>query len=396
MSQSIKQSGKNKRGRRYGDSVLSDSSINLWILVRPHTYEILHDNLPGIFASPTVVQGKLAQYNSTCMPGTICLDPLLEIIKTNKLPMKCTVSVDATACIQKREYHPRYNSILGGSLPHEKTGLFDPKGGVINSVSDIVKYFKQNEPAKIIFVIMAQPLAYFSTPFRIGTLARLELVANGSDRDSREMKCMLLNAGLGISLSYYPKDTDEYRFLKKYSGLFVSFVKLSDFDFQDVPYIITKLRNKFLKTNIIALVGLLPTDKINYDSAKWIFKPLVCELLYEVFKRDAAGTLFYLEMMDQVRSTFFDKTLLPLERISRIWTVVFCLRYWRLWLTKCRIEKSPEQLLPWLLGSQQCESFFRGIRALCLVGLNKPNITEGEFLDRARKVDAHVLLQQKG
>lgn len=133
-------------------------------------------------------------------------------------------------------------------------------------------------------------------------------------------------------------------------------------------------------------------------------------------------------MMDQVRSTFFDKTLLPLERISRIWTVVFCLRYWRLWLTqdkvytlaknfissnaylcielnphslvlfirKCRIEKSPEQLLPWLLGSQQCESFFRGIRALCLVGLNKPNITEGEFLNRARKVDAHVLLQQKG
>lgn len=79
------------------------------------------------------------------------------------------------------------------------------------------------------------------------------MVANGSDRDSREMKCMLLNAGLGISLSYYPKDTDEYRFLKKCSGLFVSFVKLSDFDFQDVPYIITKLRNKFLKTNIIAL-----------------------------------------------------------------------------------------------------------------------------------------------
>ncbi|KZS19701.1 Uncharacterized protein APZ42_013791 [Daphnia magna] len=46
-------------------------------------------------------------------------------------------------------------------------------------------------------------------------------------------------------------------------------------------------------------VGLLPTDKINYDSAKRIFKPLVCELLYEVFKGDAAGTLFYLEMMDQ-------------------------------------------------------------------------------------------------
>jgi hypothetical protein len=70
------------------------------------------------------------------------------------------VSVDATACIQKREYHPRYNSILGGSLQLEKkTGLPDPKGGLINSVSDVMKYFKQNEAANVIFFIMAQPLA---------------------------------------------------------------------------------------------------------------------------------------------------------------------------------------------------------------------------------------------
>ena len=133
-------------------------------------------------------------------------------------------------------------------------------------------------------------------------------------------------------------------------------------------------------------------------------------------------------MMDQVRAAFLDKTLSPLDRIGRIWTVVFCLRYWRLWLTsdkvytlaknfispnaylcielnahslvlfirKCRIEGTPEELLVWLLGSQQCESFFRGIRALCPVGLNKPNVSEGEFLDRARKVDANLLLQQKG
>ena len=40
--------------------------------------------------------------------------------------------------------------------------------------------------------------------------------------------------------------------------------------------------------------------------------------------------------------------------------------------------------------------FFRGIRALCPVGLNKPNVSKGEFLDRARKVDANLLLQQKG
>ncbi|KZS02731.1 Uncharacterized protein APZ42_000107, partial [Daphnia magna] len=165
----------------------------------------------------------------------------------------------------------------------------------------------------------------------------------------------------------------------------------------------------------------------NYDSAERICKPKVRELLGEVFKGDAAGTSFYLEMMDLVRSSFLDKTLSPIERIGRIWTVVFCLRYWRRWMTcdnaytlaknfissnaylcieinahslllymrKCRIENTPEHLLVWLFGSQQCESFFRGSRALCPVGLNKPNMTEGEFLDRARKVDASLLLQQK-
>ncbi|KAK4009198.1 hypothetical protein OUZ56_018307 [Daphnia magna] len=179
--------------------------------------------------------------------GTICLDPLLEIIKANKLPMKCTVSVDATACIQKREYHTRYNSILGGSLRLEKTGLPDPKGFVINSVSDKLKYFKQNEPAKVIFVIMAQPLADFSTPVRIVTFAsnnrmtaldvknrhdyikeclkkaELELVANGSDGDSREIKYGGISIlkydfknDLGVELT--GKDLVNFSFSSKYGN----------------------------------------------------------------------------------------------------------------------------------------------------------------------------------
>jgi hypothetical protein len=69
MSQYMKQYGKNKRERRYEDSVLSDLSINSWILGGHHAFRILHDNLPGIFALPSVVQGKFAQYNITCMPG---------------------------------------------------------------------------------------------------------------------------------------------------------------------------------------------------------------------------------------------------------------------------------------------------------------------------------------
>jgi len=127
-------------------------------------------------------------------------------------------------------------------------------------------------------------------------------------------------------------------------------------------------------------------------------------------------------------TSYLDKDIAPLERIDRLWTTLFSLRYWRRWLSsddvynlsknfistnaylsieinahtllllirKCRRENCPELLLFWLMGSQQCESFFRALRSLCPVGLNKPNVTEGEFLDRSRKADANLQLQQQG
>ncbi|KZR99701.1 Uncharacterized protein APZ42_004335, partial [Daphnia magna] len=39
MTQAIQQSGKKKKGRRYKDQVLSDFSVNIWILGGRHTYE---------------------------------------------------------------------------------------------------------------------------------------------------------------------------------------------------------------------------------------------------------------------------------------------------------------------------------------------------------------------
>jgi hypothetical protein len=65
-------------------------------------------------------------------------------------------------------------------------------------------------------------------------------------------------------------------------------------------------------------------------------------------------------------------------------------------IRKFRLENTPELLVTWLFGSQQCEAFFRAVRSLCPVGLNKPNLTEGEFLDRAKKADANLLIQNKG
>lgn len=71
MDQAIAQSSKRKRGRRYKDHVLLDFSLNIWILGGRHTYEILHDNLPGVFPSPTTIQRKLSKYNRASEPGIV-------------------------------------------------------------------------------------------------------------------------------------------------------------------------------------------------------------------------------------------------------------------------------------------------------------------------------------
>jgi len=75
------------------------------------------------------------------------LDSLLDVLKENNYPMKVLVSEDATAIIPKREFHSRYNSILGGSLPLDSTGLPDPESGLVNSTIEFVNYFEKHSAA---------------------------------------------------------------------------------------------------------------------------------------------------------------------------------------------------------------------------------------------------------
>ena len=103
-------------------------------------------------------------------------------------------------------------------------------------------------------MIMAQSAIDFSPPVRIGTCASdnkmtsldvkrrhtyikkfgeekgLEVVANGSDGDIREMKFMLEHSGIVMTMSDYNKNSEEYRFLKMCIVLLSCEIKMSDFD----------------------------------------------------------------------------------------------------------------------------------------------------------------------
>lgn len=178
----------------------------------------------------------------------------------------------------------RYNKILGVSCPLNETGMPDLSVGIANSAKDIVNVFKRYPAAKVVFVVMAQPLADFAPPIRICTFSSdnkmtaldvkrrhtfiedclkskgLERLAFGSDGDTREMKFMLQHMGLGMELTSLPcgKNSEEYLFFKQCPG-FACQVLDTDFAIQDVPHIATKLRTRFLKNELIPLGNYVAT-----------------------------------------------------------------------------------------------------------------------------------------
>ncbi|EFX66796.1 hypothetical protein DAPPUDRAFT_116010, partial [Daphnia pulex] len=128
-----------------------------------HTYEILYDNMPGVFPSSTRIQESWRNIIHHVFQ-------LFDIMKENNYPKKVLVS-DATEIILKEntpstvQFHPR------GSLPVRETGLPDAAGSVVYSAIDIIQYFKLYPAAPVQFVIMAQPIGDSAPPVRIGTFA---------------------------------------------------------------------------------------------------------------------------------------------------------------------------------------------------------------------------------
>ena len=129
-------------------------------------------------------------------------------------------------------------------------------------------------------------------------------------------------------------------------------------------------------------------DKQNFDAVKHIIK--ACHLLENI--PDAVGTTSYISVMKSAIDSYLDKSLSPEKRIEEIWYATFFLRYWRQWVitnpkftlknnfitnnaymcveinahsllafiffSRGHIQANDENIfLPWMLGSQSCESF---------------------------------------
>lgn len=163
-------------------------------------------------------------------------------------------------------------------------------------------------------------------------------------------------------------------------------------------------------------------DKQNYSSIPILISDDVRHCLGQLSKQDQnIGTIIYLTMMSLIRDAIFDKSLAPIERVCKIWRVVFLFfcRIWRKWLSKndysekdhfltsnvyfckeinahmllCLIIKVFNELLPkecfriWTTGSQACEQNFRLLRSMSGIFSTMVNFTLKGILERINKLN---------
>ena len=137
-------------------------------------------------------------------------------------------------------------------------------------------------------------------------------------------------------------------------------------------------------------------DKQNYEAVLRISSPTALKILKQI--PDGRGTLQYLYILRSFIDGFLDRQLSINIRLHKVWYTVFFLRYWRRWIKlnkafniknnfitanamscielnahsliifirtlRDHIPNGSDYFLPWLLGSQPCESTFRAARSM--------------------------------
>lgn len=237
----------------------------------------------------------------------------------------------------------------------------------------------------------------------------------------------------------------------------------SDYKFvQDTTHIATKLRNRALKPSIVLPLGnkqisvahlkiliksvpkiihgltitdVDPKDRQNYASYEKITSRRVLDALSKHVV-DSEGTIKYLEICNQITSTFLQHDLTPLERVYRIWNAVYFFRIWYSWIKSTRVideqrdhtvaykikdnfitsnchkcieinakslislmkrfrdENAHERFLPTLFDSQTCEKMFRHFRSMGTANFTKINFTMFEILNMVRRVEIKNEIEQ--
>lgn len=437
----------------------------LRILAGPYCYETLQKNLEMALPSLTTINRYIRDSSGDVVDGKLRSEELFHFLNERNLPLIVSVSEDSTRIDGRIQYDFRSNQVVGFPLPIDQaTGMPIPYSFEAKDTTSIYNYFFQ-DPAQFITVVMAQPMAKFPPfcllAFASDTKSTTTDVMNRwkfIDDELRKLNIRILT----MSSDSDPKYNTAMRKRSKMGMRSASFIDcdwfcsgLDDasglYDFQDIIHIVTKLRNRFLKTfadnqrlpfgkNFFIHIGHLefllrhfskgqhqltpfvlnPTDKQNFGSAVRMCDDSVLKLLRS-HVANSEGTIAFLSMMRDIIDAFYNKSLSPLQRIEKIWYVVFLLRHTREYVSSSEIysvsknfltqncyacieinahnlvnlilflkkNDMDEHFLPSLYNSQPCEEFFRKLRSFTSTFSTMVNCTIKDMLGRMKKV--HLL-----
>jgi hypothetical protein len=385
--------------------------------------------------------------------GQLRMSELKDFLVSNNLPLKVWISEDGTRILDKVEYDPQTNQLVGLVLPLEKDGMPKVLSHEADCARNIESLILNKEKSKIGYIVVAQPLyrgnrsfclSFFGTNNKftyIDVVKRwthiyneakkigIEIVGFSGDGDSRILKAMehLMKMGLNN---------------KDFGNYFSCHVHPNFLCVQDTIHIGGKMRVRLLNEKVNIQVGayqvkkehlitltrevnrgvhqmlesdLDGTDKMNYGAVERICASHVPTLLKEHVK-ESDGTQMYLILMQLVTQSFLSECP-PLQKLKMLWTAVFFLRIWRIWILESnsyslkntfvtrnvyvsvelnahsmillllKLKDEQELFLTKHFSSQPCEAFFRLLRSMTTTESTKINFSTLDVLYRINRVN---------
>lgn len=246
------------------DDLIKAFAVYLKMIGGTLLHETLYANLPLVWPSLSTVNKYIHDSKSFVVEGKLMLEGLHEYLTERNLPLRVSLSEDATRIQATICYDPNTNQLVGFALPLDENGMPMPFSYLARNVKEIVGHFDNayNVISSNVYVQMAQPMSRLYPPFCLllfltdntfqaetilsrwnYTAAQLQefgiIVDNfASDGDSRHVKVMKLKSEIGTTeLSFF-----DCEWFSCGSSFETSYT-------QDIVHIGTKCRNRISKTS---------------------------------------------------------------------------------------------------------------------------------------------------
>ena len=386
-------------------------------------YIFFHKNLK--FPEISSLKTFMSQILPTIEENNLHFDELKNYLTVHNYPMEIQLFEDGTKIVEKVEYCPRSNALLGLDAPFNPiTGLPTKNFHKAITAKNIFQSLKNYSKASYVQVILAQPNARGAKPFLLSLYFtsnkfsandvnnRMKyikqelnnrgicLIAFGSDGDTRLMSAQknLINFGqytrfgslelCGDINSECLGNQDAFHIMKRLKNLLYDLGRSMEIGINKITvnHLIIMFKNYDKSRHGLVQSDLDITDRMNYDCLYKITSSKVLRCLNEM--EGTKGTVVYIELIKCGLEAFVNpETVLS----DRIFNAIYMLSFIRLWRghiidKKLSMERFITQncfegiemdcllIIKLILdnrgenisenSSQQCESFFRRIRSL--------------------------------